>query len=153
MNENLIPLTTERAREIGRMGGLVRTEKKRIASTLNAWKRGGKLSDDKLQYLYDFLTDPNKSILARAQILQRIEEIYIKKEKWGALQGLQRDWLMLHKAVYGDTSATQVNINVDNRTQTISLDRFTQAYEDHHGKAKRGLSIKSGKGKRRSSIK
>ena len=76
-NENLLTLTSEQAREFGKKGGLVSSDRKKYAAKLRELKkrvRKGQLKSNDEEWLLTRIMDPDASAL---QILSLLDEVKI----------------------------------------------------------------------------
>ena len=80
--EDLIPITTkERAKELGRKGGLVKSPKKRMAAQLRELKKKG-ITNSTIRKITDIMEDPTCSALDIKLFLDSIKgREYEKKDK------------------------------------------------------------------------
>jgi len=71
--ENLVPLTTKKAREIGRKGGLSRSPKKKWAARLRVMKKKG-LTDENYKRIVAWMEEPESSAMDIFLYLESIKK-------------------------------------------------------------------------------
>jgi len=110
--QNLKPITTKkRARELGSLGGRVRSPAKSLAAKLRELKKDGKY-DEQMRVLEECLTNPELSIY---HIHKKVKEI---ETPTAGLKAMKQKLLMeLHKMHHGTKlhikSESQVNVSIE----------------------------------------
>jgi hypothetical protein len=119
--KNLKPIKSiARARELGRKGGLVRSENKRIAARLRELKKKG-LTDENSKRIYDVITDSDMSALDIQMFLIGLKaDVESTDQKIKLANAL----INLHKAHHGTKQKVEMN------TKNLWLD-FNEAYEKY----------------------
>lgn len=113
MNEQYLkPLSSEKAREIGRMGGLSRSPNKSIGQRLHQLKKKG-LTDEKARELYDLMTDAG---LTDLDILLKIKSVMGQSDK---LQD-QREAIKLYQKWREDHHGT--DLRLDNNVKSLNIE-------------------------------
>ncbi len=138
--------TTARAQEVGSLGGQVRSQNKKVAAKIREMKKRGE-DPDAIVSVWESADYSAFEIMVN---IKGLEKWAVEKKKHYMLPGIIAMKMQYHKMIHGDASSTKIEVNIDNRTQTLMLDKFTQAYEYHHGKAKlRSADKQSRRRKRR----
>ena len=110
--QNLIPLTTDKAREIGRKGGQVKSVRKTFANRLKALKKKG-MTSEYAKRITEIFEHPEMSALDIFLFLERAKK---DCKTSGQMAMVADKFIQLHKAHHGDkikTENTNININID----------------------------------------
>lgn len=117
---NLIPITSETAKELGRKGGKVRSRNKSIRTKL-IWLRRKGLTDENSKHLYEVLSDPDISAL---DIRMYLEKIKTKATTTRDMNATVNNLINLHKLQHGekksiDVRSVNVNVNIEKEISEI----------------------------------
>jgi len=119
--QNLIPINSKRAREMGKKGGAVISPKKKLAAQIRELKKKG-LDNEGAKKLYQIMTDPNSSALDIRTYLQGIKAHCKNANQMTQLGQTLLQW---HRLQHGEKiNIKQENINI-NVTATEILDRIS----------------------------
>jgi len=120
--ENLIPVTKDNAREMGRKGGLkggkVRSPAKKYAAHLRELKKKG-LNNAGAKRLVEFMENPECSVFQIKKFLDDIKDERGDKMSDTAVIQLIKAYIDLSKAHHGDKKKIEGNLNV--RTFNVNL--------------------------------
>ena len=116
-NENLhVIKNSKEAREMGRKGGLVKSDNKKLASRLRELKKKG-LTDENAKRIFEVMSDSNMSSL---DILLYLNKIKGKAQTVGECNNVARTFLDWHKTTHGE----KIKIDMQVHHVTEDIDRF-----------------------------
>lgn len=114
-NENLVPnqiKTTERARELGRKGGLVKSQNKRIAARMRELRAKG-LKDETINRLVGILEDSDLSALDIALYLEQIRASAVTPRNMIDLANARINLHRIHHGEKHKVESSNMNLNVN----------------------------------------
>lgn len=104
--------TTERAKELGRLGGLSRSPKKKWAARLRDMKKKG-LTDENYKRIVAWMEEPESSAM---DIFIYLESIKKHCNNAGQMNNVAQSQISLMKAHHGEKTSPQINIQINNIT-------------------------------------
>lgn len=114
-NHNLQPITsTEKAREIGRKGGLQSTQKKKIAATLREWQKrlqkNPNLNEPERKIVLELMDNGDA---ARFQLFQFYAKLLLNAKTDNAQTVVLRDLMTLVEHQHGKAAIKNENFNIN----------------------------------------